>query len=1011
MLDMTFRFGQTCGVALVLAGVIFDLSASSSLAACRPTPPYRGGEIPRPPRQDQPWTSPGPGVSAPFAKALTTLFGQGMADPRGCEYREVVLAGDTPRPPLEGGPNLVTHAWVLPQDASRKDDCRFAVAWNGLVYPLDGLGDPADLDADIQGLLTRTRAKLQQLTKTYGASIPAEANPLREASPFGYSEMGRLEVAWDAVRVEPRPTTIGLLLRLGRLDLAREVWQASTGFKTPIGSSLPGEAGDPYIALARPWALALYDQALSAHSLGLDPLSLTLAREMARVRPIVEDKARELGYSAAKDPRMTSPFTPPWMKKKSDAYLEFIEELPILIADQERRAREKPGEKRPLEVLVKLPDPQERIAALIDSMAEHNYKMGEVTRDESVNMMFMHDTRYNRRDVTVQALEKQGIDAAKPLLEAFKQDRRLTRTVRILHYTPTTRHIVSVRDLAFAGILKLLGTDNFSGKKLADDNDQAPENHEEAVAAISASVAKYGDVSVEDRWYRILADDAAYTVEWAEVAKLIVTDMPAGSRDDRPVIAPLTHRWLTPIGPDGSLRGDSLRKLDNSTLSTLLVRRTEQLATPYYAMKPKDTAPLDGARELALALVIWDADAARPVVAALHRRFREILDEESVDREFFRGSLDEYYSEFTCLRGRLGDSKGLEEYASWALAFNPPDPRTWSGLEHFLEPFALFPHDPALSAAAEKLFNDPDSPWLPFLGTAKHPNNVGERGQLIARLVGIPAFRKMVVRELANREPLARFHDDPVSSPRITFGTGWNESAGLPHMKPATSPMVPDVSLRVCDYYAWKLGLNLDGIPPFNPTWFLADRDRVIAEQSAYLERFGKRYDEPSREKRRAPHSHDFTRIAPSFPRLDHPATPEDLRRGLCIFSAEGEGPRRVVPLPMTPYPATWTTFRDYGQFTDDYDIATQRSKKHIAFDQEGLIWQAEEVFKDGEWHRYYGFAGRRLARVPASEIELPVPHRRRNESAPGLEAWTHFMRGLDDQAQIDPRNNGPRPD
>ena len=74
-------------------------------------------------------------------KATTLLFEHGVADPRGCEYREVDL-GDAAL--------LTTGAFVLP--ARPGDAGRFAVGWDGVVYPAFRVGDAADLDADIRAL-------------------------------------------------------------------------------------------------------------------------------------------------------------------------------------------------------------------------------------------------------------------------------------------------------------------------------------------------------------------------------------------------------------------------------------------------------------------------------------------------------------------------------------------------------------------------------------------------------------------------------------------------------------------------------------------------------------------------------------------------------------------------------------------------------------------------------------------------------------------------------------------
>src|SRR5262245_37547524 len=78
--------------------------------------------FPEAPRQQEAWKPPASKVPDEFVKAAALLFEQGLADPRGCEYRAVELTS-----------GKRTHGWVLP--AKDGDKQRFAVCWNGLVCP------------------------------------------------------------------------------------------------------------------------------------------------------------------------------------------------------------------------------------------------------------------------------------------------------------------------------------------------------------------------------------------------------------------------------------------------------------------------------------------------------------------------------------------------------------------------------------------------------------------------------------------------------------------------------------------------------------------------------------------------------------------------------------------------------------------------------------------------------------------------------------------------------------
>jgi hypothetical protein len=89
--------------------------------------------------QRAPWSSTAR-LPAALLDAARTLFVQGFADPRGCEYREIELAVGNLR---TGDAGFVqTRGFVLPGE-------RFAIAWNGLVYPVARAGAPVELAGDV----------------------------------------------------------------------------------------------------------------------------------------------------------------------------------------------------------------------------------------------------------------------------------------------------------------------------------------------------------------------------------------------------------------------------------------------------------------------------------------------------------------------------------------------------------------------------------------------------------------------------------------------------------------------------------------------------------------------------------------------------------------------------------------------------------------------------------------------------------------------------------------------
>jgi hypothetical protein len=48
-------------------------------------------DIPLPPEQSVPWTPPSAKLAPVVTSAITELFNDGLADPRGCEYREIEI--------------------------------------------------------------------------------------------------------------------------------------------------------------------------------------------------------------------------------------------------------------------------------------------------------------------------------------------------------------------------------------------------------------------------------------------------------------------------------------------------------------------------------------------------------------------------------------------------------------------------------------------------------------------------------------------------------------------------------------------------------------------------------------------------------------------------------------------------------------------------------------------------------------------------------------------------------
>ncbi len=288
---------QLCCVALVL------------LSACRPAAtPFAVTELPLPPQQGAAWIPPATGLSSNIISAVKTVFDQGFADPRGCDYREVEVEVSG----VWGQESLLakTHAWLLPQRGG--DTNRFVICWNGLVYPSAKVGGAASLRTDA------------------GSLVPPQARRFN----LGLGEVR--SVIWTNA---PPSARLLLLLRCGETDAALTNWVPNERYVNQYQARKSAlsedhlEDYDPYLEIAEDWAWALFDRTLCAHMRGDVPLALATARKLAEVQPKIEEEAARRGFSHPS-------YADTARHDKERPYLYFLDQLPQLVADLDRRARE-----------------------------------------------------------------------------------------------------------------------------------------------------------------------------------------------------------------------------------------------------------------------------------------------------------------------------------------------------------------------------------------------------------------------------------------------------------------------------------------------------------------------------------------------------------------------------------------------------------------------------------------------------------------------------------------------
>lgn len=886
---------------LVLVGV-------GSLAFARSSPLLGGQDIPVPPAQTQSWTSPPTKLAPVVVSAITELFNEGLADPRGLEYREIEITAGL------GEGDVKTHGWVLPDHGKGL----FAVTWAGVIYPLKSTGPPMDLQKDVADLLARDQ-------KIWGHYNPTSAD-IR-----GHYRVNE----WMAITHDGLlPLKAALLFRLGRADLAEAVWNEW------FFANAEQNVRDPYVLLANEWLQVAFDQASFAHMRGDDALALAGFRKLGPVPAEVEAAATRRGI--AKD-------------KPGKPYVEGLDQLPALLADQERRAQEPPY----VPVLQSGQPAQgpERIAALIHDLELVNARQMGNPGQTDVST-----------DPIVAALIKEGDPAVEPLIKCLEEDNRLTRSLFTFHMMGRGP-MIPVYEPAFAVIVGILKTpfyfsdsDNRASdifREPSDPRDRQPRDlsmtdRKFLADKIRAYWDRYKNVSLADRWYATLQDDAAGTNAWFLAVNNIVQPTNVSTTPRTMFGGGWSSGGGFPKNASVVLQGESLRAKTSPSVSELIVKRFKQAIAQSASDK---SISFDPVGKLILALADWDGkahlDDLREMLQAFHARFphENIAFSSSVQTE----------TAIYQRRVNLGDPRALHDYADWLASLTPGD----CSIVSTTLPFQVMwehPTEPIMQQTAEKMFVDKDSPWHPLIGK----DHAILANLLDSPLVGLAAFRKEVERGLGDTTPSGtvklygngnieiKRDDSDIQEPNI--------SARLDPLAPALGTMI---SFRMCDYYAFRLS-KLDGFPACQLYWPRGKLDQAVSACRAYLHQYGDAYQWNGE-----PFDIGFYGCKPQihFPKLAHPATPDDVKQGHAIFSLSGT--TRTCHLPDFPIEA-WRSDRKTDSSEGSETTADGTSKSIIMYNTEGRAWQAEEILRDGKWERYYGFVGRyQLEKVPAAEIKF----------------------------------------
>jgi hypothetical protein len=409
---MTVSFARQCLPLLMFMLASFDDQR------IRQVPRFEGTSIPDPPRQNEPWTSPRTKLPRFLVSATAALFAQGMADPRGCEYRDVEIGDATV---------FKTRGFVLPGPAS--ETARFVVSWDGVVYPAVSVGAAADLDKDIGALAASMKQERE----------PAETKKTEFAGSFRFTRGSSLKnlLFGPGSRpsgVESRSALkVCLLLRLGRADLAELVFAAGTDWTPEDRVRDLTDYQISYLTLATDWAAMIFHRLVTAHAKGDDAIAFDAARRLSTFAKAVEIKAADMGFQ-----RLGTHFG----SDEAPSYFPFLRQLPELLADHERRAKEPKRGPIPRSG----GDPSARIAALIrdlDQIDEHQMSSPGAARPGN--------------SLLVRELIAEGNPAVEPLLTALETDMRLTRSVSFGRGASLDRFVHPVFEAEAAALEGILG--------------------------------------------------------------------------------------------------------------------------------------------------------------------------------------------------------------------------------------------------------------------------------------------------------------------------------------------------------------------------------------------------------------------------------------------------------------------------------------------------------------------------------------------------------------------------
>jgi len=361
-------------------------------------------------------------------------------------------------------------------------------------------------------------------------------------------------------------------------------------------------------------------------------------------------------------------------------------------------------------------------------------------------------------------------------------------------------------------------------------------------ARIRLYLKQYGGIPLEERWYRILADDATTLEQWRQAASWIA--MPTVYNDMMPRQWVESTVYFRRKGEKVALRGEALRQKVSPSVSQLLVRRMDdslaRLADNDWMLR------LFGVRDFAVALSAWDGTSGlgelRHATASLEKLFASEETRATAKRPLLISMIIGIYGE----RFALNDPQAAADYAGWLRTLKPED-TDYEGAGLF-NLASMYAGSPEIVEAVTHMFGDSSSPWSPVTGRLRY-GTTDTLQFLKTGLLNFPAFRARVLEGLADRTVVGTLR------PRATGPAGVYDLKveNLLAAAVAGATNVPDavitfpdfdkrppvtVNVRACDVYAWKLR-GYEGAPWIELYWTEAERDAAVAASVKFLREHG----------------------------------------------------------------------------------------------------------------------------------------------------------------------------